>query len=146
MQKIKRTPEKVRSDPYATELQKYFSCGLLAIALVFIQNFGGAGPLDSAGSIAIVAFAISFPLLGGTLILRIVENKFQYGPRTLSGHLTQVGYIVGVIAAFIGSAAALWHILPMAGIAFVFTTVVTFPVFGRYILHLEERPEGQDDK
>src|SRR5258707_15717341 len=101
--------QKIKRDPYATKLQNFFSAGLLAIALVFLQSFSGPMGSDRAGDIAVIAFAIAVPLLGATFLLETVESKYEYGPRSFLGKLTYLCYLLGVLAAMVGTAAALWR-------------------------------------
>jgi peptidoglycan/LPS O-acetylase OafA/YrhL len=133
--------QKIKRDPYATKLQNFFSAALIAIALVFLQSFNGPMGSDTSGSIAIIAFAIALPLLGATFLLETVESRYEYGPRSFFGKLTYLCYLLGILAAMVGTTAALWRILPIAGIAFMATSILTTVVFGLYILQLTEKPD-----
>jgi hypothetical protein len=137
--------EKIKRDRYATKLQNFFSGGLTAVVLVFMQSFSGSDvvKLDPPASIEITAFAIALPLLGGTFMLGVVEHKFKYGPRSRLSNLTHACYIAGIGMAMVGIAAALWHILFVAGIAFMAITAFVLVVYGLYILELEEKPRNE---
>src|SRR5258707_9220225 len=115
--------QKIKRDPYSMKLQKFFSAGLVAVALVFLQSFSEPMGSNIPGSIAVTAFAIALPLLGATFLLETVESKYEYGPRSFFGNLTYYGYLLGVVAALACTAAALLRIQPISGIAFILNTI-----------------------
>jgi hypothetical protein len=89
----------------------------------------------------VIAFATAIPLLGATFLLETVESKYEYGPRSFLSKLTYLCYLLGILAAMVGTAAALWRILPVSGIVFIVTSLLAFVVFSLYILQLTDMPD-----
>ncbi len=141
--------QKVKGDEYAMKFQQLCAGGLIGISLVFIQNFGGGGAggtgsIDIPSEIATIAFALALPFLGGIFVLTIVHEEYPYGsPRSLIAKLTHVGYVFGIVCATIGVGAALWHIVWVAGIAFIVALAIAMVIYSIYMLNLEKKPEKE---
>ncbi|HLZ60646.1 MAG TPA: hypothetical protein VKR06_27180 [Ktedonosporobacter sp.] len=132
--------QKQKSNEYTLRLHNLYIGGLMALILVVLQAFLGLDKPSICVSISVTAFAIALPLLGGVLVLNLVEEKYPYGQsHSISARLMNICFITGAIAAFIGMDAAVWNVLWLAGVAFFVTMIVATIVYGWYVSGLEEK-------
>ncbi|MFD7161661.1 hypothetical protein ACFV9C_44250 [Kribbella sp. NPDC059898] len=108
--------------------------GLGAAGLVVVQPFLTAKPLDLTATICVVAFAVAIPLLAALLVLNLQE---EYRHRVTSSRLVSFAKAVAQAAAFVGIAAAFWHISTIAGIVFVLAGFFAVGVHSSGYMHLE---------
>ncbi|WP_427892477.1 hypothetical protein ACQHIV_06160 [Kribbella sp. GL6] len=108
--------------------------GLGAAGLVVVQPFLTAKPLDLTATICVVAFAVAIPLLAALLVLNLQE---EYRHRVTSSRLVSFAKSVAQGAAFVGIAAAFWHISTVAGIVFVLAGFFAVGVHSAGYMHLE---------
>jgi hypothetical protein len=99
--------------------------GLIAGCVAVMQPFLTAGALDLSGLIAVVSFAIAIPLLAALLM---VSQHEAYRHRPTGLRLLAVAKAIGQGLAVLGIAAALWHVLWIAGVALVVSALVAIGV------------------
>jgi len=99
--------------------------GLIAGCLAVMQPFLALPDPDLSASIAVVSFAIALPLLVALLLVNQHEvfRHQQARLRRLS-----VAKALGQGLAVIGIAAALWHVLWIAGVALLVSGLVALGV------------------
>lgn len=124
---------------YAISLHNLYAGGLIAISLVIIQDFLNANHLDTPAFLSVLALAIALPLLSGTFVLNVVEQKFKKGPSRTIIKIEHITFTLSVITDVFGIGAAFWHASFFAGIAFIFSVLVFLSVYGAYIVNLEEQ-------
>jgi hypothetical protein len=128
-----------QEDTYAIRLHDLYAGGLILISLVILQDFLNISPLDPPAFLAILAFSIALPLLSGTLVLSVVEKKFNKGPSRLIVIIEHGVFLSSILFDVIGIGAAFWHASFITGIAFIAGVVVTLAVYGVYVVNLEEQ-------
>ena len=99
--------------------------GLIAVAVVMVQGFLEASSLDTSVRVGTIAFAVAIPLLAA-LVLINRQEAFR-GRRTTSVSVT-LAHVVAQLAAFVGIAAAFWHITWVAGVTFLVAGLVAVGV------------------
>jgi hypothetical protein len=111
--------------------------GLIGIGAVLVQPFlspGGAA-LDLSAQICVIAFSLAIPLLAALIMLNRQE---AYRRRTSSSVLVLVAKQVALGLGFAGVVAGFWHIMTIAGIAILVSTIVGLAVHGAGWLRVEE--------
>ena len=99
--------------------------GLIAVAVVMVQGFLEASSLDASARVGTIAFAVAIPLLAA-LVLINRQEAFR-GRRTTSVSVT-LAQVIAQLAAFVGIAAAFWHITWVAGVTFLVAGIVAVGV------------------
>jgi cobalamin synthase len=126
-------------DPFAVKLHNLYAGGLAAICLVILQDFFSMNKLDTPSFLAILAFAMALPLLSGTLVMNMIQERFKFGPsKTLIAELVHYTFLAGILLALAGIAAAFWHISAIIGLVFIVSQVFALVVYGLYITRLSE--------
>jgi hypothetical protein len=108
--------------------------GLGAAGLVVVQPFLTTQPLDLTATICVVAFAVSIPLLAALLVLNLQE---EYRRRVTKSRLVSFAKAIAQGSAFVGIAAAFWHISTVAGIVFVLVAFFAVGVHSSGYMQLE---------
>lgn len=136
--RIQQEVENATSDPAAQEewirQSNLIYGGLAAAGLVVVQPFLTSSPLDLSAKICVIAFAVSIPLLAALLVLNRQE-AFRH--RVTRSRLVAVAKAIAQGSAFIGIAAAFWHISIVAGIVFVLTGFFAVGVHSSGYVQLE---------
>lgn len=127
-----------QDDTYAISLHNIYAGGLILISLVILQDFLNIKPLDTAAFLAILAFSIALPLLSGTLVLSVVERRFNKGPSRIIIMIEHAAFLTSIVIDVIGIATAFWHASFIACIAFIVSVAVTLVIYGTYVIKLEE--------
>ena len=137
-ERIRAEVEAATSDPAAQQewirQSNLTYGGLGAAGLVVVQPFLTAQPLDLAATICVVAFAVSIPLLAALLVLNLQE---EYRHRVTRSRLVSFAKAVAQGSAFVGIAAAFWHISIVAGIVFVLVAFFAVGVHSSGYMQLE---------
>jgi hypothetical protein len=117
--------ERIRQDPKQWQewlrQEDLMYAGLIAGSVALVQPFLTAPALDPAGVIAVVSFAIAIPLLAALLML---GQQAEFRQRETGLRMVSVTKVVAQGLAFLGVAAALWHVSWLAGGAFVASALV----------------------
>ncbi|MEV0764378.1 hypothetical protein [Nocardia sp. NPDC050435] len=92
--------------------------GLIAVGALFAQGMLTAGPLSSAGTISVLAFAVALPLLAVLLLIGEGSGAAAKG--------------VAVLASSIGVIAAFWQIAWIAGIVALVTGGIATGIYGAH--------------
>jgi hypothetical protein len=130
--------QRSESDIYALRLQERYADGLIVIGLIILQDFITLGTPDSSSFTSVLAFSISPPLLSSVLVLNIVEEKYEYGsPHPIIAKITHLTFVLGILVALAGVAAAFWHISWIAGVVFIVVVVVAFIIYSAYAVNLK---------
>lgn len=103
-----------------------WSGGLLAISLVMLQGFL-SGPLDLAAFVAVLAFALSIPVLTCNLLVNFMRTRRD--SRTKAADAEMAFYILGIFIALVGIVAAFWHMSWIAALAFLCSALFAFAVY-----------------
>ena len=108
--------------------------GLIAGCVAVMQPFLALPDPDLSASIAVVSFAIALPLLVALLLVNQHEvfRHQQARLRRLS-----VAKALGQGLAVIGIAAALWHVLWIAGVALLVSGLVALGVHSAGFIRVE---------
>ncbi|GAB3434593.1 APC family permease [Flindersiella endophytica] len=118
--------------------------GLIAIGIVMIQPFlaPGAAPVELAGKICVIAFAVAIPLLAALVVLNRQEI---FRKRATKSGLVLVAKSVALGVGFLGVVAGFWQILPLAGIgALVFAFIGLFVHSAGYTRVEQDDAEGTE--
>ncbi len=99
------------------------SGGFIGVSFIIIQSLISS-PRDIPGFIALIAFAISLPVLAGQIILWQFNLNDNYYFRSKWSPVIRLFYIISVINSFVGVAAFFWHISWIAGLLFVIVALV----------------------
>ncbi|GAA1122469.1 hypothetical protein GCM10009630_20360 [Kribbella jejuensis] len=138
IERIKAEVAEATSDPAAQQewirQSNLTYGGLGAAGLVVVQPFLTVQPLDLTATICVVAFAVSIPLLAALLILNLQE---EYRHRVTRSRLVSFAKAVAQGSAFVGIAAAFWHISAIAGIVFVLVAFFAVGVHSSGYMQLE---------
>ncbi|MFI7060642.1 hypothetical protein ACIBL3_06645 [Kribbella sp. NPDC050124] len=108
--------------------------GLGAAGLVVVQPFLTVESLDPSALVCVIAFAISLPLLAALLVLNWQE---EFRRRVSKSGLVEVAKSLAQGSAFVGVAAAFWHISMVAGIVFLAMGIVALGVHSSGYTQLE---------
>lgn len=121
---------------YSLDLNsKIISGSLIGVSLIILQDLVSIGTLDVPLHTSVMAFSIALPCL----VIKFIESGFKTNikiaklPLLIMDMIWSIIGIIGGIAAFIGIAAAFWHITPEAGQAFIGTSIVTAMAFSLYV-------------
>ncbi|MFI5694254.1 hypothetical protein ACIA58_20565 [Kribbella sp. NPDC051586] len=137
-ERIQQEVEAATADPAAEEewirQSNLIYGGLAAAGLVVVQPFLTSAPLDLSAKICVIAFAVSIPLLAALLVLNRQE-AFRH--RVTRSRLVAVAKAIAQGSAFVGIAAAFWHISLVAGIVFVLVAVFAVGVHSSGYMQLE---------
>jgi len=100
--------------------RKLIDSGLIAISLIILQDWIGMGTPDPASLISLIAFAVAIPMLASDLLILQM-------PKTYFGKLYfQANHLIGIILAFAGIGAAIFHASLAAGIVFLISSVLSY--------------------
>jgi hypothetical protein len=108
--------------------------GLIVIGVYMVQPFLTTPSLDASAKVSIVAFSVAIPLLAA-LVMVNRQEAFR-GRRTPSVVVT-LAHAVAQSAAFVGIVAGFWHIMWIAGVAFVAAGIVAIGVHSAGYIRLE---------
>lgn len=137
-ERIQQEVEDATSDPAAQEewirQSNLIYGGLGAAGLVVVQPFLTSSPLDLSAKICVIAFAVSIPLLAALLVLNRQE---AFRRRVTRSRLVAVAKAIAQGSAFVGIAAAFWHISMIAGIVFVLVGFFAVGVHSSGYMQLE---------
>lgn len=137
-ERIQQEVEDATSDPAAQEewirQSNLIYGGLGAAGLVVVQPFLSSSPLDLSAKICVIAFAVSIPLLAALLVLNRQE---AFRRRVTRSRLVAVAKAIAQGSAFVGIAAAFWHISMIAGIVFVLVGFFAVGVHSSGYMQLE---------
>ncbi|MFD3406406.1 hypothetical protein ACFWUU_37315 [Kribbella sp. NPDC058693] len=137
-ERIQQEVEDATSDPASQEewirQSNLIYGGLAAAGLVVVQPFLTSSPLDLPAKICVIAFAVSIPLLAALLVLNRQE---EFRRRVTRSRLVAVAKAIAQGSAFVGIAAAFWHISMVAGIVFVLVGFFAVGVHSSGYMHLE---------
>src|SRR5690348_7739111 len=100
----------LKSDQYAVKLHTLYAGGLIPVSLVVLPSFLSIGTLETAALISVIYSAVGLPLLSGTLVLNIVESKYQYSSSPAVSLSVHVAFLLGVLSDVVGIGAAFWHV------------------------------------
>ncbi|MFF0345677.1 hypothetical protein [Kribbella sp. NPDC004875] len=138
VERIQQEVEDATSDPASQEewirQSNLVYGGLAAAGLVVVQPFLTTSPLDLSATICVIAFAVAIPLLAALLVLNRQE---AFRRRVTRSRLVSVAKAVAQGSAFVGIAAAFWHISIPAGVTFVLVAFVAVGVHSSGYTHLE---------
>lgn len=111
--------------------------GLIAIGVVLVQPFltPGAGPNDLSAQICVIAFALAIPLLSALIMLNRHET---FRRRKTSSVFVLVIQQAALGLGVVGVVAGFWHIMPIAGIAFLVAAIVGLVAHGTGYTRVEE--------
>lgn len=124
---------------YARNLHRVYAGGLILVSFIILQDFLNLRTLDTAALISVLAFSIALPLLSATFVLDVVERRYPYGPHNAAvTWAVHAAFVLGIFAALTGVGAAFWHPGKLTGITFLCSLLVTFVIYGTYILSLGE--------
>ncbi len=130
--------ERLRTDPAQQQewlrQNNLMYGGLIGVGAVIIQPFLTAPTLDLSAEICVVAFALAFPLLAALVLLNAQE---VFRRRATGSRLVDATKAIAQLSAFVGAAAAFWHIAPIAGIAIVVSAIVALGVHSAGYARLE---------
>lgn len=108
--------------------------GLMAVGLVMIQAFLTASSLDISATVCVIAFAVSTPLLAALLL---VNRQEQFRRRVTPSRLVNVVKAIAQGSAFLGVAAAFWHMSWIAGVVLLASAIVGLAAHSSGYLKLE---------
>ena len=92
--------------------RKLIDSGLIAISLIIMQDWIATGTPGLASLISLIAFAVAIPMLASDLLILQM-------PKTYYGKLYFIAnHLIGMILAFAGVGAAIFHVSLIAGIVF----------------------------
>jgi hypothetical protein len=137
--------KKQQSKEPVLRLYNLYIGGLMALILVVLQAVLGLDKPDIWVTASVSTFAIALPLLGGVLIVNLVEERYPYGrTRSASARCLNICFILGIVTTFTGLDASFWHISWLAGVLFLVTLLVTAIVCVWYGSDLEEKSGDPD--
>jgi hypothetical protein len=90
--------------------------GLIAVGLVMVQGFLEASSLDASAKVGTISFAVAIPLLAA---LVLVNRQEAFRGRHTTSNTVTLARVIAQLAAFVGIAAAFWHITWVAGVTFL---------------------------
>ena len=98
--------------------------GLITVSLIIMQNFLSSGILDVPMLISILSFVIGIPLLACYILF--LQTQLNKGFVLISNLQKTIVYLqwLGVFATIVGIASTLWHVLWIAAILFLITSIV----------------------
>jgi hypothetical protein len=135
---MQQAAEAAASDPAAQQewirQSNLIYGGLAGVGLVVVQPFLTETSLDTSALVCVIAFAISTPLLAALLVLNWQE---AFRRRASKSPLVEVAKSVAQGAAFVGIAAAFWHMSIVAGIVFLTMGFVAMGVHSSGYVRLE---------
>ncbi len=103
--------------------------GLIGIGVVIMQPFIATARLDLPSMISVVAFSLAIPLLAGLVMLNLVQSLHKYA--AYPWYLV-FARAVSQGSAFVGVAAAFWHVLWIAGVVVSVSGIVGLALYAAY--------------
>jgi hypothetical protein len=138
--------QKHQRNEHALRLYNLYIAGLMALILVVLQAVLGLDKTDVWVKISVDAFSIAVPLLGGVLVVNLVEELYPYGRKhSASARGLNIIFFLGIFSTLIGMDAAFWHISWLAGILFIVALVVAMIVCGWYVSDLDDKSGKPDE-
>jgi hypothetical protein len=117
--------------PRETPTSSIWAGGLLAVSLVVLQCFLPlkATDLDQASLASLFALALAIPALSYKIVMNILRERKQDVRVPLRRYpkipfVEAFSFIIGALSAFVGIAAAFFHIHLIAGIIFSVCTTI----------------------
>jgi hypothetical protein len=105
---------------HQTVERKLIDSGLIAISLIIMQDWIATGIPDRASLISLITFAVAIPMLASDLLILQM-------PKTYYGKLYFIAnHLMGMILAFVGVGAAIFHVSLAAGIVFLISCVLSY--------------------
>lgn len=105
---------------YQAVERKLIDSGLIAISLIILQDWIATGTPDPASFISLIAFATSIPMLASDLLILLMP-KIYFGKLYF-----QANHSIGMIIAFAGILAAIFHASLAGGIVFLISSVLGY--------------------
>jgi hypothetical protein len=108
--------------------------GLIAIGIVMVQQFLTAQSLDVSAKICVIGFAVAIPLLAALLM---VNRQESFRRRATRSRFVTVAKAAAQASAFAGMVAGFWHILWIAGVVVLASTILAVAVHTSGYVRLE---------
>ena len=108
--------------------------GLIAGCVALLQPFLTASTLDLPATIAVLSFAVAIPLLAGLLM---VNRQETFRHRRTGLRVLSITKVLGQGLAVLGVAAAVWHVLWIAGVALLASALVAVLIHSAGFTRLE---------
>jgi hypothetical protein len=105
---------------HQTVERKLIDSGLIAISLIIMQDWIATGTPDRASFISLISFAVAIPMLASDLLI-LQMPKTNYGKLYFIAN-----HLLGMILAFAGVGAAIFHVSLAAGIVFLISCVLSY--------------------
>ncbi|MFI9508283.1 hypothetical protein [Nocardia sp. NPDC052566] len=103
--------------------------GMIAIGVVILQGFLTADPLDIAGKISVIGFAVALPLLAVLILLGDLQTN---DPSVRSNITDEAIKPLALFSSLSGVVAAFWHIDWLPGVIILVTGVLALGVYGSH--------------
>jgi hypothetical protein len=137
-ERLRQEVEAAASDPAAQQewirQSNLIYGGLAGVGLVVVQPFLTEPSLDPSALVCVIAFAVSIPLLAALLVLNWQEAFRRRSSKSL---FVEGAKSVAQGSAFVGIAAAFWHMSIVAGIVFLAMGLVAMAVHSSGYVRLE---------
>jgi hypothetical protein len=95
--------------------------GLIIGGVYIVQPFIGAPSLDLPATVSVVALALAIPLL---IAIVMVNEQEAFRHRAARSRVVEATTVLAELLAFVGIAAAFWHMLWVAGVVLVLSSLV----------------------
>jgi len=119
-----------------TDQSSVWSGGLIAIGVVILQVFLSSKKLDSAAYISIYAFALALPILSCNILVNFARRrKTKAAEKDKASFREILFYLIGILASFVGLAAAFSHINLVAATLFSLSALIALAVYFKVVPH-----------
>jgi hypothetical protein len=115
--------------------------GLIAVGVLMVQALLTASAIDTSARICVIAFAVALPLLAA---LVMVNRQETFRRHRSPSKTVPVAQAIGQAAAFVGLAAAFWHIDWIAGVVFLAAAFAGVLVHSAGFWRLEEGEQSEE--
>lgn len=105
---------------HQTVERKLIDSGLIAISLIIMQDWIATDTPDRASLISLIAFAVAVPMLASDLLI-LQMPKIYYGKLYFIAN-----HLIGIILAFAGIGAAIFHVSLAAAIVFLISCGLSY--------------------
>lgn len=109
---------------------------LIAVGLILVQQFltVTSTSLDWSAKICVLAFSVAIPLLAALILVNHQESFRRRATDSLAVRVTQS---IAQLLAFVGVVAGFWHIMWLAGVGILVSSLVAMMVHSAGYFRLE---------
>ena len=135
MKRYYEVKDKYEVRPEWTQQTTAVFAGLIGIGLIIVQAFLSSGASDTPATISVLAFALAIPLLAALVMLNNAQAGYKY---VSYPWYYSLAIMFSEMCAFVGVAAAFWHLSWIAGVLVTISGVFGLALYIAFSARLEK--------